>query len=60
VSIILPLNSGHKSQTDSGLRLENWPMISSIKNRGIPPISRNVKYGIKNAPAIKQKEKAAL
>ena len=50
--IIEPLNSGQIFQTLSAVLLENWLMTYSRKNSGSAPITRNDRYGIKNAPGM--------
>jgi hypothetical protein len=47
-----PLNSGQIFQTLSAVLLENWLMTYSRKNSGSAPITRNDRYGIKNAPGM--------
>lgn len=57
--IVKPLKSGQIFQMLSAELLENWLMAYSRKNSGSAPISRNDKYGIKNAPEIYKKEDLA-
>lgn len=47
---LLPLNKGAKRNTPIHPKLENCPIIISIKNNGMPQKNNIKRYGIKNAP----------
>ena len=42
-NMILPLKTGQSFHTAIGLKLEYWPMTSSMKKRGMPPMKRKKK-----------------
>jgi hypothetical protein len=37
-------------QTEMPPSLVNWPKATSRKKTGIPPVTRQIKYGIRKAP----------
>lgn len=50
----VPLKNGLNLQTVIGLRLANCPYDTSMKNRGIPQSTRNVRYGIRKTAVTKK------
>ena len=52
-----PLNNGQMFHKAVGLSPENCPKDSSKKNSGIPAMDMKKKYGIRNAPEMKNRDK---